>query len=468
MRDLTQGSVTRIILTMAAPIAFGMLFQTLYLLVDLYFVASLGEASVAGVGAAGTIMFMVMAFTQVLGVSAVALISQAVGRKNKDQANLVFNQSMVLAGIFSVVTLVLGIAYADGYMTLISSDPDTQEEGRRFLHAFIPGMAMQFILMGMASALRGTGIVKPGMVVQVVTVLLNTLIAPVLIVGLLGMPALGVVGAGLASTISVIIGVCMLVFYFVKLEKYVRFNTSMWKPDFSVWNRMLVIGLPAGGEMLLMFGYFAVIYWVIQDFGATAQAGFSVGGRIMQSIFMPTMAIAFAVGPIAGQNFGALQFDRVRETRNQGMILNTAVMVVITVLIHINPGAMVSVFTDEADVIAVGGTFLQIVSLNFVAQGIVFTCSGMFQGLGNTKPAMLSSGFRLLVFIPLAVWLKYSPDFVLQEIWYVSVLAVTLQAFLSYWLLAREMRSKLHARAWDESAPAQGQADALAPVAEQP
>ncbi|MGW8368411.1 MAG: MATE family efflux transporter, partial [Gammaproteobacteria bacterium] len=95
MKDLTQGSITRNILEMAGPIAAGMAFQTLYLLVDLYFVAALGDASIAGVAAAGTVMFVVMALTQVLGVGAVALISQAVGRKDRDAANLAFNQSLV-------------------------------------------------------------------------------------------------------------------------------------------------------------------------------------------------------------------------------------------------------------------------------------------------------------------------------------------------------------------------------------
>jgi Na+-driven multidrug efflux pump len=108
MKDLTQGSITRIILEMAAPIAAGMVFQTLYLLVDLYFVAGLGDASVAGVGAAGTIMFLVMALTQVLGVGAVALISQAVGRKDRDEANLVFNQSIALSAICAIATLIAG------------------------------------------------------------------------------------------------------------------------------------------------------------------------------------------------------------------------------------------------------------------------------------------------------------------------------------------------------------------------
>jgi putative MATE family efflux protein len=396
MRDLTQGSITKTIIAMALPVAAGMLFQTMYLLVDLYFVAELGDDAVAGVGAAGTLMFMIMAVTQVLGVSAVALISQAVGSKQQDQANLVFNQSMLLAVVLGVLTLLSGWTFADLYMQMIAADAGAREQGTVFLIWFIPGMAMQFGLIGMGSALRATGIVKPGMMVQMLTVLLNTILAPILIAGWGPGPALGVLGAGLASTLSVTVGILLLILYFVKLEKYVSFQTHLWKPDFAIWKRMINIGLPAGGEMLLLFVYFAVVYLVIRDFGAASQAGFSIGGRIMQSIFMPTMAVAFAIGPIVGQNFGAGKPERVREACYKGIMLNSIVMLVVTLMMQIAPDLLVKVFTSEAEVIAVGSGFLQIISWNFVMQGVVFTCSGVFQGLGNTKPALFSTFVRYM------------------------------------------------------------------------
>ena len=112
----------------------------------------------------------------------------------------------------------------------------------------------------------------------------------------------------------------------------------------------------------------------------------------MQSIFLPAMAIAFAAGPIAGQNFGARQGSRVRETFVKAVLLNTVVMVFVTVFLQWRPEVLVAFFTPEAEAQAVGATFLRIISWTFIAQGVVFTCSGMFQGLGNTIPAMLSSG----------------------------------------------------------------------------
>lgn len=443
MRDLTQGSIPRIIISMATPVAAGMIFQTLYLLVDLYFVAALGDDSVAGVGAGGTLMFMIMALTQILGVSAVALISQAVGRKNQEDANLVFNQSLVVAMIFAVLTFAGGYLAADAYLATIASDEGALREGVTFLHWFLPGMALQFPMMAMASSLRATGLVKPGMVVQVLTVVLNTILAPILIAGWGPGPALGVLGAGLASSISVAVGVLMLTFYFVKLEKYVSFRSALWRPRLDIWKRMLGIGLPAGGEMVLLFVYFSAVYWLIQDFGAAAQAGFSIGGRIMQSIFMPTMAIAFALGPIAGQNYGAGRHDRVRETCSKGIMLSSIVMLVVTLLMQWKSDLLVGFFTDEEDVIEVGSVFLQLISLNFIAQGIVFSCSGIFQGLGNTRPAMLSSLARILVFLPLAVFLKSQPGFTINQVWYVSILSVTAQAVVSYLLVRREFRVRL-------------------------
>ena len=210
MKDLTQGSIVANILAMAAPMAAGMIFQTLYFLVDLYFVAGFGDAAVAGVGAAGTLMFVIMALTQVLGVGAVALIAQAVGRRDQADANLVFNQSVLFAVACALATLIGGYALASTYVASIAADAATQAAGVTYLYWFLPGLALGFAQVVMGSALRGTGIVKPTMAIQALTVLLNTLLAPVLIAGWGTGYAMGVAGAGLASSISIAVGIVLL------------------------------------------------------------------------------------------------------------------------------------------------------------------------------------------------------------------------------------------------------------------
>ena len=444
MHDLTQGSITQHIIKMAVPIAVGMLFQTLYFLVDLYFVAHIGDAAIAGVSAAGNLTFVVMALTQVLGVGTVTLIAQAVGRKDHDDANLVFNQSLLLATLCAVLTLVGGVTLHRAVHAHARRRRGDASGGHRLSHAGIcPASRCSSRSISMGSALRGTGIVKPTMLVQMLTVVLNAILAPVLIAGWGTGHPLGVAGAGLATTISIALGVVLLALYFVKLEKFVGFDRSMWAPRLETWRRILRIGLPAGGEFALMFVYMAVIYTVIRDFGATAQAGFGIGGRVMQAIFLPAMAIAFATSPVAGQNVGAGLFDRVRATFRSAAGIGSVLMLALTLICQIKPEWFVRAFTHDAGVIAVAAEFLRYISWNFVAQGIVFTCSGMFQALGNTVPSLISSASRLLTFALPAIWLSHQPGFELHHVWIVSMASVALQALFSLWLLRRQFQLRL-------------------------
>ncbi|MBM0107218.1 MATE family efflux transporter [Steroidobacter sp. S1-65] len=443
MKDLTQGSIAGHLISLAVPTAAGMLFQTLYYFVDLYFVAALGDAAVAGVSAAGNVMFIVMALTQVLGVGTMALISHAVGRKDQQDANLIFNQSLLIAALGGLLVLLAGYLITDVYLSSVAADEETIAHGRDYLYWFLPGMALQFALVAMSSALRGTGIVKPTMVVQALTVLLNTALAPILIAGWGTGYAMGVAGAGLASSIAIAIGVVVLTIYFARLEKYVSFHPEQWQPRVAVWKRMLTIGLPAGGEFALMFFYTAITYWAIRDFGAAAQAGFGIGSRIMQGIFLPAMAIAFVVAPVAGQNFGAKQMARVRETFRVAATQCVGVMLVVMVLCQWQPEVLVAFFTEEPEVIRVGALFLHLISWNFVMSGLIFTCSGLFQALGNTVPALVSSVTRLVVYALPLVWLTSRPGYQLEQVWYLSIAASAVQAVISVTLLRKQMRLQL-------------------------
>ena len=399
MQDMTEGPIPGHIMRMAVPIAVGMIFQTLYVLVDLYFVAQIGDAAIAGVGAAGNVQFLVMAITQILGAGTMALIAQASGRKDRDDANLIFNQSLVLAALCAVITLVGGYGLGGLYVRTLGADAETVMAGTTYLYWVLPGLGLQFALISMGSALRGTGIVNPTIIVQVLTVVLNAILSPIMITGWGTGRPLGVVGAGLSTTISIAVAVVLMTLYFKRLERYVTFDASMVRPRTSAWKRILAVGLPPGGEFALMFVYMGIIYWAIRDFGSEAQAGFGVGSRVMQAIFLPAMAIAFATAPVAGQNVGAGKSDRVRGTFRTSVVTLSVIMLLLTLLCQLRPGIFIAFFTDDRAVIDTGAEFLRIISWNFVAMGVVFTCSGMFQALGNTVPALLASATRLVTFV---------------------------------------------------------------------
>jgi len=443
MRDLTTGSIPRHLIRLALPMAFGMIFQTLYYLVDLWFVTRLGDAAVAGVSSAGNVQFIVMALTQVLGVGTMPLIANAVGRKDRDDANLVFNQSVVWALVCALITLVGGFLLAGPYMRAVGADAATQVAGLSYLRWYLPGLGLQFALVSMGSALRGTGIVKPTMLVQIVTVVMNIILAPVLIAGWGTGRPLGAAGAGLASSISIAVAVMLMVAYFVRLEHYVSFRRELLRARWDVLARMLKLGVPPGAEFALMFLFTAVIYYVIRDFGAAAQAGYGIGSRVMQSIFLPAMAIAFSAAPLAGQNMGAGKSERVRETFRWAAVLGSGLMATLTLACQIRPELFVRGFADESAVLAVSAEFLRTISWNFVASGLIFTCSGMFQAIGNTLPSLISSASRLVTFAVPALLLAQRPGFQLRHVWVLSVVTMTVQAGFTLWLLNGEMRRRM-------------------------
>lgn len=443
MRDLTQGSIPGHIMAMSTPIAIGMLVQTLYFFVDLYFVAGLGDAALAGVSAAGIVNFIVMALTQMISVGAVSLISHAVGRKDQDDANLIFNQTIVLSAICGFATLFAGYAFGPWYMRSLGADTATVEAGITFLYFLIPGLSLQFALAAAGGALRGTGVVKPAMLAQMLTVFINILLAPMLIQGWGTGYAMGIAGAGLATSLASLAGVVIMLVYFKNLEHYVQMKTTQLRPRWVVWKQLLNIGLPAGAEFFFMFIFMAVIYSIIRDFGAAAQAGFGLGSRVMQAIFLPVMAISFAIAPIAGQNFGARLPHRVRATIWTAIMIETLPMAMLTLLCQIEPRWLIQFFTKDAEVIEVAAQFLRVISWNFVATGIVFACSGMFQALGNTWPSLISMATRVLSFALPALWLSQQAGFAIVHVWYLSVVTVILQASLSVWLVRQQLNQRL-------------------------
>jgi putative MATE family efflux protein len=443
VKDLTQGSIPRHLIELASFIAVSMVVQTLYFLVDLYFVSSLGGPAIAGVGLAGNLMMVILALTQMLGVGTTSLIAQAAGRRDPSDAQSVFDQSCLLSVLLGFAFLLCGLLFQDAYCRWLSADAATLAAAKGYLKYLVPAFALQFALVSMSSALRATGVVKPTMVVQVLTVAINAILAPVLIVGWGTGLAMGTEGAGLATLIALIAGVAALSIYFIKHATFVRFSKAAFTARIEIWKRLIAIGLPSGGEFLIMAIYSAFVYSIIRDQGADAQAGFGVGVRLMQSLFLPVMAVSFAASPLAAQNFGAMKADRVRQTFRSAAIMAAGLMSVMTILCHLSPESMVKIFTSDPPVITYATDYLRILSWGFVAFGLTFTSSAMFQAIGNAWPALLSSVLRLLIFVFPALWLSHRTGFVLTHLWYLAVSAGTAQCLFSLALLRREFARRL-------------------------
>ena len=442
MQDFTVGSLARHLLKTSSFMLVTMAFQTLYVLVDLYWVSRLGTEAIAAVAISGNLMFVVLAATQMLGVGTTALVSHAAGRKDQQRTVLVFNQAQALSVAVGVLFLMVMMPLRIQYANQMSADAATAQLAADYLLWFMPALALQFGLVAIGAALRGIGNFKIGMVVQTATIVINIVLAPVLIFGWGTGRPLGVAGAALASLLAIVAGIVWLVIY-LRSESYLKFVRSQWKPRLDLWRDLMRIGLPAGAEFALIAVYLLIVYVVTRPFGAAAQAGFGVGGRVLQASFMPAVALGFAAAPVAGQNFGARLPERVMRTFVTAVAMAGGTMLLMAIVFYVWPAPIIRAFSDDARAVAVGAEYLRIIAWSFVASGMVFVSSSMFQALGNTVPPLISSVVRLvLVAVPL-YFLTRMAGFELRWVWYLSVATIWMQLGMNLLLLRREFRLKL-------------------------
>lgn len=445
MQDMTQGPLRGHLVRIAAFITVSMVLQTLYSLVDLYWVGHLGSAAIAAVSVAANLMFIALAGTQALSVGTVAVVAQAAGRKDAAAVRDGAAQSASLALAMGIAFTLLTLAGMQAYADAVAADAQTAALTVDYLAWFLPSMGLQFAMTGPASALRALGKMKLVLATLSASIVLNFVLAPLLVLGWPIGVKLGVAGAGLATFIATLGATLVLVGALASREGPLRFPLAALRPDFAAWKRILLIGLPAGGEFVLMSIYLLLIYWITQRFGPEAQAGFGIGMRWLQAFTMPALAISFAAAAVAGQNFGARDAGRVRDTFREALAQAGVLVVAAVLLLHVAPEALVRLLSRDPAVIATGAEFLRIISWNLLANALILACSGLFQGMGNTLPSLISSAVRIALICGLALWAAALPGFQLHDLWMLSVATTLVQAALCAWFLRREFRVRLPA-----------------------
>ena len=369
---------------MTAFIGLGLLTQTALVLTDLYFVSHLGARAMAGVSAAATTLFLGMATAQIISIGALSLLSQSFGARDFANARLVFSQACALGCMAGVCALALGYSLGPLAVNALSADASTSAAGRAYLFALTPGLACMFPAAALSAGLRAGGMVGAPMLAQSLTVAVNIALAPLLIGGWGYGLNLGPAGAGLATSIATIAGVGALSAVFYARQPHLRLSRSDMTLHWRVIGRLAKIGLPAGGEFAVAFVITGFVYGVLREFGPATQAGYGVGSRVMQAVFVPAMALALGVAPIAGQNYGAGYGHRVRETLHHALLMGGSLMLALTLVCQVSPDILVRPFTSDHRTAAVAAGYLRILSWHFIASGVILICTGVFQALSQT------------------------------------------------------------------------------------
>jgi putative MATE family efflux protein len=435
LHDMTRGSVRGHVVRMTMFMLAGFVIQTLYSLIDIYWVGRLGKAAVAAVALSTNLMFVSLALTQSLSVGCVALVSQAAGRKDDAEVQRLFNQAQSLSFFAGALFLAVSLATMRTYAERLSGDAETALLARQFLVWFIPALGLQFTMIALAAALRGIGDMKPGLVAQTLSVLANMVLAPFLIFGWGTGKPLGVAGAAISTFVATLGAVIGLSLYLARAGTYLRLRFSLLRPDLGTWRKMIAIGLPSGAEFLLMSVSMGFVYVVVRPFGSLAQAGFGIGSRVFQAGIMPAVAMSFGVAAVAGQNFGSGHHARVRAVFRESAKLISILMIAFTLLAQLAAHRLVRPFSSDPVVLDVAADYVRTVSFVYVASGIVLVCAGVFQGVGNTVPSLIASAVRVASFVGSVLFLSHRTGFTLRSIWIASLATGVIQVAIAVWFL---------------------------------
>lgn len=437
--DLTEGPIFRNLIRLSLPIIFGMLMFTLYLLIDLFFVGRLGPDAVAAVSISGNAFFVHLGLSYILGTGGMALIAQAFGRKDFDHASKVFKQSLVISIYVGILGSLIGFAIARPYIEFFGGTGQSLKWGVEYFQIFAVSLFFVLLLHVIGYCYRGMGDTKTPMYIILQSIILNIVLDPILIFGLLGFPRLGVRGAAIASLVSQLYALCIYV-YLIFIRKHHLDIHGPWRLDLKIMKKSLAIGLPSGLTYFLLAFNMLITYRVIGAYGTQAVASLGIGFRILQSIYLPSVAVSSAMAAMIGQNFGANQHHRITKTLWAGWALCSGFMLSGTMLCQGMPSQLISIFTNDEGVIHYGIIYLTIFSLGTAVVGTIMAYAAAFQGLGKTYPTLIGAVIDNALFASLVFTLPGFFGWGIRAVWWIKLFTAAIEMVIIVVWLKKELQ----------------------------
>ncbi len=434
--------VNRLLLSMAIPLMLSMLVQALYNVVDSIFVSRLSEDALTAVSLAFPIQNLMIAAGSGIGVGMNALLSRSLGEKNQKQANAAAVQSIFLMVIVFIIFFVVGIAGAKPFMYSQTKIASIAEPGTDYVRICC---CMSFGIFGqliMERMLQSTGKTIYTMVTQATGAIVNIILDPIFIFGLLGMPKLGVAGAALATVVGQTVAACLGILFNLKFNKEIDLSFRKFRPRPEIIRQVLAVGVPS----MIMASIGSVMTYgmnlILIRFTSTATAVFGVYFKVQSFVFMPVFGLNNGMVPIIAYNYGARKKDRMIRTIKLSAIYAVVLMWIGLVVFQLAPKWILGLFDASEKMQQIGIPALQTISLSFMFAGFGIVCSSVFQSLGNGIYSMTVSICRqLVVLLPAAFMLAQLGK--VDYVWWAFPIAETVSVCLSILFLVRIYRKQI-------------------------
>lgn len=444
IEHITSGPIYSTILKLAWPVLASMFLEFALSLANYFWVGFLGTPEQDAVTTSMIVTWTVYGTVSIIVIGITALVSRAIGAKDKAQAAYVSKQGILMAIGAAIIFTLAGVLAAPYIMVFMKASPQVTELGTPYLRVFSIGIGFFYINDALGAIFRASGDTRSPMYSYVTATLLNIILDPFLIFGWGPFPKLGVTGAAVATVISVF--TAFLIFLTLILKRKLEFSLSGWyrtKPDFGTMFKMFKIGIPISMQNII----FSCVYWfiiqIVHHYGDAAGAAMGIGNRLESLSFLVAFGFSIAASTMVGQNLGARQPDRAAKCAWGSVkiiIIETFFVSMVFVTI---PGLITSIFTSDPAVHKIARDYVFILGLSQMFMGIEIVLEGAFSGAGNTIPPMAVSIPWSIARLPLAYFLCFVVDIGINGVWWTLTITSFFKALiLFFWFRKGDWKKK--------------------------
>lgn len=431
--------VNRLLIEMSVPMMISMLVQACYNIVDSIFVAKIDEYALTAVSLVFPMQSLAIAVAAGTGVGVNALLSKRLGEKRFEEADQTANTAIVIAALEYLIFLVIGAFFSETFFAVQTDIPEIIAYGKSYMSICMMlsmGMFGQFCFERL---LQATGKTVYSMITQMTGAVINLILDPVLIFGLIGFPKLGIAGAAIATVTGQIVAMFVALYLNLHVNKELHFSWKKLRLKKEVLKPVFIVGVPS----ILMQSIGSVMVFlmnkILMGFTSTATAVFGVYFKLQSFIFMPVFGLNNGLIPIVAYNYGAGHKDRIKKTMKLGVIYAVSIMLIGLIVAELIPGTLLKMFNASDKLLEIGIPAIRIICSHFVIAGFSIVASGVFQGLGKSVYSLIVSVTRqLVVLIPVAFLLSLTG--ILDLVWLSFPIAELVSLMITLICLRRVMR----------------------------
>ena len=434
--------IPKLLISMSLPMIISMLVQALYNIVDSMFVAQLNEAALTAVSLAFPIQNLMIAVAAGTGVGINALLSRSLGEGNLEEANKIASNGVLLALVSSLVFAVFGLFGSNLFFTTQTDDALIVEYGTQYLLVITVASMGVFLQITYERLLQSTGKTIFNMITQGAGAIINIILDPIFIFGYFGVPAMGVIGAAIATVIGQFSASLLAVYFHNKYNKEITVRRKGFKFNAQTVKNIYKIGVPS--IIMQSIGSFTTFCMnnILLMFSSTAATVFGVYFKLQSFIFMPVFGLTNGMIPIIAYNYGARKKKRIHATLKLSICIAVSIMILGVLVFQLFPQTLLGLFDASENMLAIGVPALRTISWSFVFAGYCIISSSVFQALGNGVYSMLISIARqIVVIIPVAFIL--AKLFGLDMVWWSYPIAELVSVTLCTIFLKRIFSQKL-------------------------